>query len=194
MTGILSGPGVSAAKAQFVDPVTVDPTVYLDSFQTNLDVIGHDWKAFILSTFTYEIPDSVVYFVKVANDDIWKLTFLDFEGSSTGTAVFEKEKLGVLTPVLERRAPLSHFGIYPNPTISTINVICESDRLQAMRSKIAVSDLSGKILVVQPIQIVPGLNAFELNIDLASGVYQVSIRTGRSIVSRQLVISQTIHH
>jgi hypothetical protein len=52
-----------------------------------------DWKPFNMTNFICEIVDSLVYFVKPGNGDVYKLYFTGFDGSTTGIISFVKEKL-----------------------------------------------------------------------------------------------------
>ncbi len=190
VTGILSGPDIEVAQANGIDPEEVSIETYLDSFQTRTDIIGHDWKEFNLNTFQWSLSTDRVYFVRSSSGNIWKLNFIDFEGSSTGNAVFEKTDLGIISPVLDIKSPFSSFDIYPNPTISEINLVLSTRENQRLKSDLLISDITGKIFLRKPVDISPGLNSFNINaIQLLSGTYQVSIRTGNQIISKSIFIA-----
>lgn len=117
LTGTLSGPGVEVAQANGVDPATVDFGVYEDSLSTDLDIIGHDWKSFDLGTFSWALPADRAYFVKAANGEVWKLVFIDFEGSSTGNIVFQETNMGVVNTV--DHTLIEDLSVFPNPARET---------------------------------------------------------------------------
>ncbi len=143
LTGTLSGFGVEVAQADGVDPATVAYEAYADSLRSALDVIGYDWKTFDLQTFTWSLPQDRAYFVKTVEGRVWKLFFLDFEGSSTGVAVFEKTDLGLVTSVA---APsiVEDFTVFPNPvhSVATVGITLE----QATRARLELFDAQGRRL------------------------------------------------
>jgi hypothetical protein len=115
VTGTLSGLGVEVARADAIDPTNVDHNEYADAYVTDLDAIGYDWKDFDLNTFSWNLPPDRVYFVKTAAGRIWKLFFIDFEGASTGTVVFEKTDLGLVSSTTEAAGTSLDLNLFPNP-------------------------------------------------------------------------------
>jgi len=90
VTGVLSNDSVKTKKFYPV-PLTYsnsDPGTW-DSTRSS---IGWDWKKFNMTTFTYSVVDSTVYFVKPVDGDIYKLYFTAFAGSTTGIVKFNLEK------------------------------------------------------------------------------------------------------
>ncbi|MEY4904063.1 MAG: hypothetical protein RLZZ292_1878, partial [Bacteroidota bacterium] len=94
VAGILTGRGIQTAKATGIDPKTVKVADYTSKFSKDIDSIGHDWKSFSLTTNKWSVANDRAYFLKMKDQTIWKLVFIDFEGSATGTATFEKTNLG----------------------------------------------------------------------------------------------------
>lgn len=120
VTGILSNDGILSAKAAGVDPAGVDYQDYLDSLQTRLDVIGHDWKYF--SGSVWSVPGDVAYFVKTKEGKLYKIVFTDFTGSSTGTGTFEQTYLGQLSGAADLPADIREVLVYPNPVAERLYV------------------------------------------------------------------------
>lgn len=187
LTGILQGRGVQVAKATGVTQTTVDYAAWDDSLKTRLDVIGHDWKTF--TGAGWEVPTDVVYYVRTANNHVYHLYFLDFEGSATGTAVYEIRDLGVITSVQDGIAPVSTFDVYPNPAVQTAQVVYTATEAQEVQ--LVVTDMQGRTVVSQQITTMPGFQTQALDLNaLTSGVYQVALRSETGVISQKLVVSK----
>lgn len=92
VSGVKQNVGVLAIDEDDVLDLTL--TNYLESdFDDNLTEIGSDWKDFNMGTYQYEIDEDRVFFVKDKNEDVYKLVFTGFEGSSTGNIMFDLTKL-----------------------------------------------------------------------------------------------------
>jgi hypothetical protein len=90
VTGVLSNDTVKTKKFY---PVSLD---YSDSgpgtWDSTRSSIGWNWKVFNMTTFTYNVVDSTVYFIKPVKGDIYKFYFTAFSGSTTGVVKFNLEK------------------------------------------------------------------------------------------------------
>ena len=118
VTGVLSAPGVSCVSADNVDFNTVNFDDYKDGLSEKMDVIGYDWKTF--SGTGWSLDDNRVFFLKSPDNTVWKLQFIDFEGSSTGTAVLSKENLGKISATEEVEVQVL---VYPNPTHEQLSIL-----------------------------------------------------------------------
>lgn len=183
VTGILSGPGVEVAEARGVEPFIVEVDAYVDSFETDLDIIGYDWKAFDF-TQGWLIPEDLAYFVKKADDHVWRLVFVDFEGSATGTGTFEKTDLGILTSTSSPLTELTAMSVFPNPAQSNATLAFSMEH--ATELQISIRDLSGRTLWQSIANAAEGFNVFQLPVaNLPQGMYLVNISNGnRSTVSK----------
>lgn len=185
VTGVLSGTGVEIAQADGVDPETVDFELYGDSLQNVLDIIGYDWKTFDLSTFQWSLPADRAYFVKTAIGDIWKIVFVDFEGSSTGNVVFQKTDLGTISAV-EQPGVFTDCNVFPNPVRGEANLTFSLKNAQQV--KITLGDLYGRTIWSDSKQATAGFNAQILpNFDLPSGVYYLTLEGDGSFLTRKII-------
>ncbi|MBK8517588.1 MAG: T9SS type A sorting domain-containing protein [Saprospiraceae bacterium] len=181
VTGVLTGPGILTAKATGVNPATVSYNDYKDNMSTVTDIIGFDWKT--LSGTSWVIDDKRVFFVKTADNKVWKLRFIDFEGSATGNAVFEKTELG--TSSVSELAGVNT-GIFPNPVENELVVSLEVET-GAGQLNVNVTDITGKSMVTQYVN---GQNRFNaLSFDTSEwnkGIYLVRISNtaGHSLVKK----------
>jgi hypothetical protein len=89
VTGVLTNMDRETAEIRNTDPGLADPATA--EFSSHISVIGSDWKAFDMGSFSYVIEPDLCYFVK-KGEDIYKITFTGTDGSATGKIAFNKEK------------------------------------------------------------------------------------------------------
>ncbi len=185
--GILTNAGVTTSEVRNkpADATTLADTV---PFSDNISTIGADWKQLNGATFAFYAVDSLSYFVKVKNGDIWKLVFKSFaSGSSpsgTGRAVFVKTKV-FSTGLASVDKNISTFTVYPNPTSDVVNVIFD---VKEENSSIAVMDISGRTLHSKNVR---GKGFQNEALDLSSfakGVYFISITNGGSRSVQKVIV------
>jgi hypothetical protein len=184
VTGVLVNGGVSIAQVNNVPDVNnVSPTNQTyDS--TKINVIGYDWKSFNMSTFQYEIEDSLVYFASVSNGDIYKIIFTGFGGSTTGDYIFTKEKVfsvGVEDNEIESKI----LDIYPNPATDNINITFagKTDDIQ-----LSIYNISGKEVFTQHIQN-QGLNQKRIDVSqFEKGIYFITLTTANNKITQKIII------
>ncbi|HKK42178.1 MAG TPA: HmuY family protein [Bacteroidales bacterium] len=87
VTGVLQNIEITAQEGAAADMSAdnMPETGYL----TDMSTIGSDWKTIDMSTYQYSIDDSKVYYVKDRDDNIYRIQFKTFEGSSTGNLSFD---------------------------------------------------------------------------------------------------------
>ena len=90
VTGVLSNDSVTTKK--FYPVVLTYKDLGPGSWDTTRSSIGWNWKKFDMSSFTYSVVDSTVYFVKPVHSDVYKLYFTAFRGSTSGVVKFNLEK------------------------------------------------------------------------------------------------------
>ncbi|HEX5111479.1 MAG TPA: T9SS type A sorting domain-containing protein, partial [Saprospiraceae bacterium] len=191
VTGILSAEGIETAQAYPVDPETVQFQEYADSLSSNPEIIGHDWKTFDLANFVWVIPNDLVYFVKTRDDHIWKLVFVEFEGSTTGNATFEKTDLGIISAVNDPSSMLTEFQVYPNPAIDDINVLFSLRNNSAAHVKIQVMDTYGHVINQFATSAGDGLNFFTIQKDnLLPGMYFIRLLVDGQFFTERVCITQ----
>ena len=184
VTGILTGPGVKTAIADGVDPVSVSYSDYKDKLSSRTDVIGYDWKTLTGTSWTLDLDR--VFFVKTADNHLWKLQIIDFEGSSTGTAVLEKTDLGVsaTSDLLNVKA-----NVYPNPANAEVMVSLDIAPQNNSDLRLEVSDLNGQVLMNTNVKNAEGFQVLQINTnDWKKGVYLLRIyNTNQQSVTRKIV-------
>lgn len=169
VTGILSGPGVQVAEADGVDPETVDYTDYQDSLRSELDIIGHDWKFFGNS---WSLDADRVFFVKTTVGHAWKIHFIEFEGSTSGTAIFEKTDLGLVSTIPSPSANSWEAGIFPNPVQDDLTVALDIPFETAKNAQLEAIDIQGRTIFNQQVSLKPGFQVYQLpTSSWAPGIY-----------------------
>jgi hypothetical protein len=148
VAGVLHGLNSQVAELDNVDPLTVTYSEAADSFKTELDVIGHDWKSF--SGTAWSIDDNKVFFLKNPENRVWKLHFIDFEGSSTGTAILEKTNLGIVSAVTDPAAIGVQVLTWPNPVVSELFVSLDIPAELTSDARLRVVDAAGRLVAQQP--------------------------------------------
>ena len=181
VTGALSNINVKVAEANNVTPATYY-NFNNHVFQNEINTIGYDWKTFDMSSFSYILNPNVCFFIKDQEENIWRLYFNSFEGSSTGNISFNTELIS--TASVEEEDQNNNITIYPNPASDYINLICESNTKDNL---IYISDLNGKIVLKE--KTTNSFSAVNVNVsNFKKGVYIVSLVSGDFIKKEKLII------
>ncbi len=188
VTGVITGPGVEVAKFAGIDPAKVALESTPDTFSTRLDVIGYDWKRFDFQA-GWIIEDSLSYVVKTPGNQLYKMVFVDFEGSSTGVATFEKTDLGMLTNTREANSTLEGINVFPNPAATQITV---TYALRQGRQQVQISlfNTQGQRLFSVAADGFEGLNTADIQLpaNLTPGMYALQIAGSDFSTSQPLII------
>lgn len=191
VTGILSNKGVTVAQANNVTAPATYTTYSAHTFTTTMNAIGHDWKSINMTTFLWDIPADTVYFVKAKDGDIWKLRFKAFGGSSGATAgntVLSKQKLtSASVGIADVKGNIAASVIvFPNPASSVANLLFSAEGESTVSA--TITDVTGKTVAQQTINVTAGLNQHALNIsDLQTGVYFIHLNGGSYSVTQKLI-------
>lgn len=178
VTGVLQNNGVTAVKAYPVDVTTETHNNY--SFGTEINILGYNWKKFDMSTSSYIIADSTVYFLQRKNGDVWKLIFNGFEGASNGNFIFTKALLHTQTVGIAAPENIKIIGVYPNPIHNQFNLTYTSNKKQHIT--LQIFDLLGKVVLEKEIPAQSGINQKNISTDeLQPGVYLLSLEGNKTI-------------
>ena len=120
VTGAFHNEGIEVAQADNVTSPSTYNNFGAHSFSNMINTIGFDWKEF---QGTYVIVPNRCYFILDKSDNIWRLTFTNFDGTSTGNIEFNTEL--IQTTNVEDIALINTFATYPNP-------ICENQTLTVL--------------------------------------------------------------
>lgn len=188
VTGVLSNYEVEVAKAENIN----DVSTYVDwanhPFYSDINTIGYNWKAFSGGVWT--LQDSLIYFVKTANGDIWKMIFTGFGGSSNGNFILSKEKLSAIGIDEVKNSDFS-LAVYPNPSNSGQVTIIYDITAESNKCELEIIDMSGKIIESKNLMLGDELKTISLNTSIyKSGIYIVRITTDQKSIQQKLIIQQ----
>ena len=140
VTGVLNNIDIEVAQADNIpDPFTYS-NYSAHNFESKISSIGHDWKSYQAG---YVITPDRCYFIRDYNMDIYRLTFTQFDGTSTGNIEFNTEILSA-TGVADLNSG-SSLNIYPNPAINNQDIFFIYD-IKSDNSLLKIYDLTGKIV------------------------------------------------
>jgi len=178
----LIGPSFATTLADSADLARKN---YQSKYTNDLTAIGSNWKIF---NNGFILKDTQSYIVKAVLPDsvYWLIHFTDFGGNATGKVVFDKLKLRS-NNVSIKQEQLGVFNIFPNPANGQLFISLENSKVS--KAIVEVTDLTGKMIVNQNIQVIPDFGAYELPIkNLKSGIYLVSVKSGDNILTQKLVV------
>ncbi len=93
VVGVLMSPGLEGLQVNGISP---EDALYTDSgedFNDNADIIGWNWKISDPVTHEVSLADSLSYFVKVSENEIYRIYFTDYNSQADGTISFKTKKV-----------------------------------------------------------------------------------------------------
>ena len=183
VSGVLTNDSVFAVKAYPVDVNNVSPASY--TFNNAINNIGYDWKAFNMTTNTYDIADSTVYFVQDRQGSIWKMIFTGFGGGANGNFYFYK---GTTTGIGQiENSSIKTFDAAPNPAHGSTRLILSSEK--SGDASLQVISMNGMLMSSDVVQLNNGLQSVDLSLEsLTPGIYQVLITMGSERQITRIVV------
>lgn len=189
VVGVMTNKGVKVAQADNVASPATYNNWSAHTLNTNITEIGHDWKYFNLSGNAWWLSQDTIYFVKDKPNNIWKVRFTGFGGSTNGNFILSKEKLSTVGVADVEGNIISKFTIYPNPSSENNATLLFSTQNETAKVFVSIIDLNGKLLSSQNISTTEGLNKHTLNTsDLKSGIYFIQLNAGSYKTIQKLII------
>ncbi len=180
VVGIACNNNVGVAKYHPVSPSFTDWTAR--EFEFYRTPIGHSWKEFNMSQFSYAIEDSLVFFIQNRNGNIYKFYPDYFSGTATGSTGFVKELLS-LARISDHKLEGNMLTISPNPTAGLLRLHLNADQFR--KAEVRVFDTKGKLVHTTL------LNNAAQNLDLGSlrnGLYLIEVaESGRTFRAKVLL-------
>ncbi|AEA44686.1 T9SS type A sorting domain-containing protein [Fluviicola taffensis] len=181
--GILNNVGVQAVKVSPVDPATYED-YQSQTFSNLTNAIGYNWKNAQAQPVA-TVPTDVVYFVKVANGNIWKVVFTKFttgSGANSNMNVFTKQNLTTLSVGDEDAS--TFISVYPNPANTIATVVIDSKA----NTTVKVLSMAGQV-VSENTTTSTGLQTINVSTEnLNNGVYLVEVSNGAATTTQRLVV------
>jgi hypothetical protein len=181
VVGFLQHPKVTVLELYPVDTAMVSYPA--PPYSDTINTIGYDWKAFDTGTFQYVIKDSLLYFVQDQANNIWKLVFLSFSGSSTGTTVLRKTYMG--TASIESLLDVEELVLYPNPASDWIQI--HGKFRSPTPYTITLYSLKGNALRTFQSENTQFQHHLDLH-SLSNGYYLIEIRTPKGKLTRPIIV------
>jgi hypothetical protein len=177
VTGVLNNIDIPANRFEMVSPNFEDWTAApMDSTKAP---IGHDWKYFDMGIFAYEVEDSLVFFVRNFDKDVYKLVFTAFDYTQ-GKAIFEKSM--VHASAVSEISQNHQFVVFPNPATDFITIKPVNG---FEGGNVLITDFTGKTVYTGTM----GEGNVRIPVDgLNSGMYLLSIHSGSQTAVQKLLI------
>lgn len=180
--GILNNAGVEVAKVDTVETEfdNLDYTTY--DYDTAINSIGRAWKSSGQNGTVVE--DSLTYFVKVNNGDVWQLVFTAHNSGSAATdpglAAFKKRKVYAApvdtgTSVKNINANIAMLTVAPNPARNNANIVLDA-KANLGAVTVSITDINGRTVQSFTKNINAGFQQLPINLNnLATGMYIIRL-------------------
>ncbi len=192
--GILHNAGVEVAQANNVkqdDYVDYDA----ETFSSHINTIGFDWKDLDYAAMppAWIIEDSVVYFVKSVDKDIWKVVLTGFDGTTSGSFIFNKTLLyEYVEPndnVNDINGNIASVALYPNPAAGQQVTLIYSFNNEVSDARVILSDMAGRMVRNESLNTVNGLHQHTISTSgLNAGIYIVNLVTDKGNTQQKLIV------
>ncbi len=181
VTGVLHNTDIEVAEAaQITNPLTYN-NYSAHSFSSEINTIGYNWKYYDFSQ-GYVLSNDLCYFIKDMNNDIYRIVFTEFEGTSSGNISFNTELINS-TSIIDNNNKLNSFSIYPNPAINQTKVIVDAKNT----GELTIFDIRGKEISNSIIE--RGLKTYDIDVhSFNKGVYIVSVTIDGVSKKEKLII------
>ncbi|GAA3516320.1 hypothetical protein GCM10022393_32990 [Aquimarina addita] len=158
------------------------------NYSTDINTIGYDWKSFTGTGFS--VNSDMAYYVKYANETVYRVYFTSFSGSSTGDVSFNYENITNVLGIDDVTTDVS-FGVYPNPsTNKKVSIIYDVNTGNAPQNEVAIYTLAGKKVYSEHLNTDSGFYNKELNLfDLQTGIYILHFISGDHYTTKKLVLN-----
>ena len=181
VTGVMHNAGVKVAEMSGVSDVNSATNYMGQNYETAINTIGYDWKSFNMGTFSYEISDSLCYFIEDKSGQFWRLVLTGFDGSSTGKIIFNKSNISNSQSIGEEKLT---FGLYPNPAEDVAHIVFNNSDI----TYITIQNLFGQVVMVKQVEKL-GLIDYPVNLSqYKKGLYIIKIQQGNKIGTERLII------
>lgn len=192
--GVINNEGLKVAKVDTVASQFDNLSYSAYTYDTVNNTIGRGWKASGQSGVV--MNDTVTYFVKVANGDVWQMVFTAHNsGSATtdpGLVALKKRKV-YTQPVSIRgveNAYVSTIVLAPNPAQGGNTNLLIDAKQNLNNTRILITDINGRTVSQETRNIRSGFQQIPLNVsNLSAGMYMINI-SGEGFRNTQKLVIQ----
>lgn len=181
VTGVLSNYNNPMAQLDNLVPNDVDTNNITQTFSNDINIIGFDWKVLNFETFSYDLTDSLSWFVKSGNGDIWQIYFDYFATDQ----VTQERKIGLqkrkvfthpITGINQINQNINTIILAPNPSENDATNILVDAKKDLNNTQITITDISGRTVFTSVKNIKSGFQQLRLDVSAyAPGMYFVNI-------------------
>ncbi|OAB79866.1 T9SS type A sorting domain-containing protein [Cochleicola gelatinilyticus] len=185
VTGALHNPGVTVAQNE--EPSGEgDPNA--QEYSEEINTIGYDWKSF--NGTGYDVNSDMAYYIKHSENTIYRVTFTNFEGSSTGNITFDMEDVSDILGIENVTNEVS-FGMYPNPSQNKkVNIVYDINTFNTAENKIEIYDSNGRNVFSTYVSQSEGFYNKQLDLTpLQNGIYFVAFTNGDNRTTKKLILN-----
>jgi hypothetical protein len=184
VTGVLHNPNVEIAQNDEPGGMSMNPSL---TYSDDINTIGYDWKAFGGSGFV--VDSNQAFYIKSADDTVYRLTFTAFSGSSSGDLTFVINNVTDALSIADVSQNVS-FGIYPNPSIDKqINLVYDVSALDENTNNVAIYATTGQKVYETELKNNSGFYNKTINLSsLAGGIYVLQFTSGNQSTTKKLIL------
>lgn len=182
VAGVLQNKQVDAVQ---VDGIPVAAAQWEgQQLDSAMNIIGYDWKTFNMTTLSYEYAEDRTYFVGDRAGNVWKLVFISYGGSATGTMTFTQELVSA-TSVDEVNT--GALAVFPVPVTNGILNIRADQLFRGAR--VEVLDASGRSLRTTSVtDLEAGATAAVDLTGMPAGLYLVRLQAAGTLRTARVVV------
>lgn len=186
VTGTLHSDEVTVAQNDEPTGMPSNPTL---SYSTDINTIGYDWKT-LNAYYTYDTNSNQAYYVKYADDTVYRFYFSAFGGSSSGDITLNFENVTSALSIENINDSVS-FGIYPNPsTDKKVNLIYDVEALSSNKNEVSIFSITGKKVFQTNLNSNSGFYNTALDLSsLVNGVYVLQFTSGNQSITKKLILN-----
>jgi hypothetical protein len=182
VTGVLNNEGVYAEKFLHAVPDFTGYNPY--GWDSTRASIGYNWKTF--NGASYDIADSLAYFVQTKAGDVYKLVFDKFVGSGGGGKVYFKK--GKVAGVgIGEKGSSKDLKVFPNPVKDRMVIYLPEE--QNGQWTLVMNDLSGRTVIQKNINL-PG-TTYSMDLSwLSPGVYLLKVFSEKDSFLKKVIVGR----
>ncbi|SDL47829.1 Por secretion system C-terminal sorting domain-containing protein [Catalinimonas alkaloidigena] len=183
-----SGTPPNVLVAEVSDVAVEEASDSGQTYASAINTIGYDWKAFNMTKFTYDAVDSLSYFVRAMDGQVYHVAFTGFGGSADGTFIFTKTLMRT-TAADDRPGQSSlRLSVYPNPTASSAVTVAYA--ATEATATLQLHDVLGREVWSGSVTGPTALGTYTLpSLPLRAGTYLLSMQSGTHRVSQRVVLT-----
>ncbi|HRP89018.1 MAG TPA: T9SS type A sorting domain-containing protein [Edaphocola sp.] len=151
----------------------------VNNYDSSIVALGRGWKVSGMNGSVAK--DSVTYFLKLKNGNIWQMVFTDFKSGmdtvAPGLAAFKKRLVfDATTSIQTNQNETASCVLVPNPATNNANILIDA-KVNLGAVQINVLDINGRIVKQWDTNITSGFYQIPLNVSsFNNGIYLINIQ------------------